>query len=119
MEFKKKLRNPQPNDGVPILVDMVRMNYHQVVKVLIDLGAKTDLRTPENESLLQIAFTNNYRETMKELLHLIKNNEKYVKDSIQEREMFYDELFLRDDKKKKPLCPNIFLKQSMLIPYEM
>ena len=36
---------------------------------------------------------------MKELLQLIKNNEKYVKESLLEREMFYDELFLRDDKK--------------------
>ena len=87
--------------------------------MLIDLGAKTDLRTPENESLLQIAFTNNHRETMKELLRLIITKEKYVKDSIKEREMFYDEMFLRDDKKDKPLCPNIFLKSSMLIAYEM
>ena len=98
-EFKKKLTNPQLQEGDSILVDMVRMNYHQVVKVLINLGAKADIRTPENESLLQIAFNNHYRETMKELLQLNKNNEKYVKESLLEREMFYDELFLRDDKK--------------------
>ena len=86
-------------EGVPILIDMVKMNYHQVVKVLIDLGAKADLYTSENESLLQIAFTNNYQETMKVLLNLIKKHEKYVKDSISCLEMFYDQMFLRDDKK--------------------
>lgn len=93
------MKDPKPKEGVPFLVDMVKMNYHQVVKVLIDLGAKADLKTPENESLLQIAFTNNYRETMKVLLYLLKKEEKYVKDSIQEREMLYGEIFLKDDKK--------------------
>ena len=33
--------------------------------------------------------------------------------------MFYDDIFLRDDKKKKPLCPTMLLQPSMLIPYEM
>lgn len=38
---------------------------------------------------------------------------------MAEVEMFYDEIFLKDDKKLKPLCPLIFLEPSCLIPYEM
>ena len=51
-------------------------------------------------------------------MKLIDRDEEYVKDSIQEGEMFYSELFLREGK-KKPLCPDIFLEPRCLIPYEM
>jgi len=52
-------------------------------------------------------------------MSLINKNPKYVKDSILEGEMFYDEIFLRDERKKKPLSPLIFLDPKCLIPYEM
>lgn len=43
-----------------------------------------------------------------------------MKDAIQEGEMFYDEMFLKDpEKKKKPLCPEIILETRCLIPFEM
>ena len=68
-EFKEQIRVPESYTEVPILEEMVRMNYHQVIKILIEMGAKTDLRSREdNESLLQIAFTHHYNETLIELL---------------------------------------------------
>ena len=101
------------------MIDMVKKDYHQVVQVLIDIGAKFDLKTKDDEeTLLKLAFIMNYPDTMKVLLRLIEKDEEYVKYSILEAEMFYDEIFLKQNK-KKPLCPLIFLQPRCLIPYEM
>jgi hypothetical protein len=56
---------------------------------------------------------------MRVLLDQIVNHPEYIKDSIQEAEMFYDEIFLREEKKKKPLQPLILLEPKCPIPYEM
>lgn len=121
LPFMKSVRSPYggSNSGEPLLIDMVRKDYHQVVQVLIDIGAKFDLHSKDHgESLLQIAFTRQYADTMKVLMKLIDKDEKYVKDSIEAAEMFYDELFLKEGK-KKPLCPEIFLEPRCLVPFEM
>jgi hypothetical protein len=78
------------------------------------------MRTKEkDETLLKIAFTEKFPETLRVLLHQIRNHPKYIKDSIQEAEMFYDEIFLREETKKKPLQPLILLEPKCPIPYEM
>ena len=88
--------------------------------MFIELGAKFDLRTRENnETLLKIAFSKQYPKTMAVLLHQIESHPEYIKDSIQEAEMFYDEIFLREERKKRPLQPLILLEPKCPIPYEM
>lgn len=122
LQFMKSVRHPFGDDltGEPLLIDMVSKDYHQVVQVLIALHAKFDLKTKENdESLLKIAFSKQYPETMKVLMGLIHLDERYVKESICDDEMFYDEIFLKEDTKTKPLCPLIFLEPKCLIPFEM
>lgn len=73
----------------------------------------------KKETLLKIAFAEKFDETVKVLLNQIKNHPEYIKDSIQEAEMFYDEIFLREENKKKPLQPLILLDPRCHIPYEM
>lgn len=53
------------------------------------------------------------------LLQQIESHPEYIKDSIQEAEMFYDEIFLREERKKRPLQPLILLEPKCPIPYEM
>lgn len=78
------------------------------------------MRTKDKkETLLKIAFGEKFSETTKVLLNQIKNHPKYIKDSIQEAEMFYDEIFLREESKKRPLQPLILLDPKCQIPYEM
>lgn len=94
----RSVRNPYSisNKGEPLMIDMVKKDYHQIVQVLIDIGAKFDLKTKDDEeTLLKLAFIMNYPDTMKVLLRLIEKDEKYVKYSILEAEMFYDEIFLK------------------------
>jgi hypothetical protein len=75
MPFMSSIRNCEKNTGEPLLIDMVKKDYHQVVQVLIDIGAKFDLKTKDDESLLKIAFARRYPDTMKVLMKLIEKDE--------------------------------------------
>ena len=81
------------------------------------------MKDRSNDTLLNIAFKSKNIKTLKILIQKIdstnKLDEKYVKEAILEGEMFYDEIFLRNEKKLKPLCPLIFLEPKCLIPFEM
>lgn len=70
---------------------------------MIDFGAKIDVKTKKNETLLQVAFKKKYPQTMKVLLSQIHNQLDYIKDSIKISEMFYSEIFLKEEKKKEPI----------------
>lgn len=50
-------------------------------------------------TLLQIAFKEKYPETIRVLMNQLKNNLNYIKESIKSGEMFYSEIFLKEDGK--------------------
>ena len=106
--FLEKLRNP-PNrlnneeNGIVenelVRVEMGEKDYHQVLSVFIKLGAKFDVLSKNGDSLLQIAFKKKYPETIKVLLTQIDSQLPYIKRSIKVSEMFYSEIFLKEEKK--------------------
>lgn len=92
-ELKKKLRseNIVTNDEEPILMDMVKKDYHQVVKELINLGANIKLYDNDEKcsTMLSIAYNCRYKETVRVLLNILerdKEDEKtYISQSIRDQ----------------------------------
>lgn len=108
---------------------MVEQNYYQVLQVFIQLGANIDVKSREKldeknkkvapETLLQIAYKKNYPDTIKVLLKQIDKHSKLLKKSMQISEMFYSDIFLKDDQMLKPVCPILLLQPQCLIPWDM
>ena len=78
--FVQTLKNPRPHDQRDkelVIVEMVEKDYHQVLTVFIEFGAKLDIYAMKKETdkepdtLLQIAFRNKYTKTIEVLLDQI------------------------------------------------
>lgn len=88
---------------------MVEKDYHQVLSVFIELGAKIDVQARSKETLLQVAFRKKYPKTIKVLLSHIDKHTKYIKDAMKVTQMIYSDTFIKDDKKKEPISPLLLL----------